>query len=393
MKKVLIKTTEAGGYNRKTTEEIREVENDWEHEREEGVLYYNTHIDNYNYFSMVDNQVRKQYARCEEFSIKPIVEKVYRDAGVDMNTIKKYPVEGYYYKTPGLRKYFQLVRNLQENPDVYSKVTDSKETEELIWLLGNTIWGTIASERSLTIFPRMKDIMTHTMNDLGLKELWTIPNIMKCLDECATGNTNLVELAYLTGDIRCLTAGCETNALYREMAFCCSGCIGASIGEPQYPKEVHVYHWDVSVNVEAMGIILVDKYNEVINRFEKEDLLTTYKAFPLTAPSLENFRRLDMNLESPRVAMLGQCLYDREYYHWILDKGEVTEKWSTGIITTETYKNKTEPIEFDDWDMSGVEDEDEDGNKTVNFNKLWGSDIPGMGACVLPTVKMIDGKK
>jgi len=378
MKKILIKTTEAGGYNRETTSSgIIEVDNDWVQEKEEGTIYYNTHVDNYNYFSMIDNQVRKQYAKCEEYSIKPIIEKIYKDAGVDTNSIKKYPVEGYYYKTPGLRKYFQLVRNLQENPNVYSKVVDSKEVEEITWLLGNTIWGTIPSARSLTTFPRMKDIMTHTTNGLKYQENWTIPNIMKTIEKYATGNTNLVELAFLTGDIRCLTAGCETNALYREMGFClASGCMMPGV-TPQFPKEVHVYHWDVSENIDEMGPKLVDKYNEVINRFQNSDMLSSYKAYDLIEPNLLNFETLVRDLESPRVAMLGQCVDDRKYYHWILDKNEVKEKWSSGIITTETYINKKDPIEFDDWDMSGVEEEDENGNKTINMNKLWGTSEPG----------------
>jgi hypothetical protein len=366
MKKILIKTVEAGGYNRvTTTSDIMEVADDWEHEKEEGTIFKHTHIDDYNYFSMIDNQVRQEYALCEEYSIKPLIEKMYKDAGVSTDNLKQYPVEGYYYKTPGLRQYFQLVRNLQETPEVYNEIEDSKETEEIIWLLGNSIWGTVSSDRSLTPFPRMKDIMTHTLNGLVLKDEWTIPKIMAKLEKSATGNTNLVELAYLTNDVRCLTAGCETNALYREMSLCYASGISNINVEPRYPKEVFIYHWDVTEKVDEMGPKLVNKYNEVIERFqtEKDDSNRIYSmggrrlSRELIAPTLINRDQFTWFLESPRVAMLGQCEDDRQYYHWILDKNEVKEEWSAGIITTETYTNNQPPVSFDDWDTSGKEPE------------------------------------
>jgi len=366
-------------------------------DKEANIMYHDVHIDDYNYFSMIDNQIRSEYTLCEEFTLLPKILKLYEDNGISSKEkdLVHYPTEGYYYKTPGLTRFFQLVRNLQENPSVYKKIKPSIEVDELVWLFGKSIWGTVVSERSKTIFPRMKDILTHSLNYLQLAPLWTIPNIMDTLPKFATGNPNLVELAYLTGDIRCLTAGAETNALYREMGFCMSGC--CVISAP--PKDVYRYHWDVKENVQSLGEKLVDLYNEILNKFQKEfagpsdgktsytaSLKTTYIMLPgmssdtyvrklpklIQKPTVENHSSFKNNLESPRVAMLGQMLDSPMHYHWILDNDKVTEKWAAGVITTENYINKTGPELFDKWDMSGVKDAD---GKT-NLGKLWSTNNP-----------------
>lgn len=353
-------------------------------------LYYE--VDDYSYFAMVDNQVRSEYALCEEYTLLPMVKKLYADNGISIEEkdLVHYPTEGYYYKTEGLRKFFQLVRNLQENPTVYNKVDrNAPEVGELIWLFGNTIWGTVASKRSETIFPRMKDILTHTLNSLQLKPLWTIDNIMKTIHSFATGNANLVELAYLTGDIRCLTAGAETNSLYREMSFCCSGCYIA----PKKTITKRFYDWKVSEKVENLGDRLIDKYNEVLGRFQKVLANPDDKrisAIPrkgvfayagtrnepklLIKPKLDNHESMlsNQDLESPRVAMLGACLDDGTYYHWILDNDKVREQWANGVITTENYINRTGPEKADLslWDMSAVKDKE----GKINLNKLWSTE-------------------
>lgn len=304
-----------------------------------------------------------------------------------------YPVEGYYYKTEGLKKYFQLIRNLQENEDVYSKINlESKEIKDLVWLLRNTVWGTVPSQRTKSPFPRQKDILTVTMDALQIKPMWTIPNILSTLKDWATGVPNLVELAYLTKDIRCLTAGAETNALYREFAVCFSGCIG-SIARPL--KIVNVYHWKVSEDVQSLGEKLVDKYNEILNKFVTNIApVTDYtpSAIPqgsrmlwpmetrknpklLIGPTEQNQESMlsIQELETPRVAMLGLCKDDGQYYHWILDNDKVTEAWSNGMITTENYINKTGPEMFDitNWDWSGVDEKNENGETVTDATKLW----------------------
>lgn len=362
-------------------------------DKETNIEYRYYEVSDYNYFSMIDNQVRSEYVLCEEFTLLPLVEKLYKDNGIDSDLEKliHYPIEGYYYKTKGLTKYFQLVRNLQENPKVYKKVKPSQIVEDLKWLFGNYIWGTIASERSETIFPRMKDILTNTLNSLQLPELWKIDIIMSKIHEFATGNPNLVELAYLTGDIRCLTAGAETNSLYREMSFCASGCM--SIGFIP-PKIVNVYTWKVSEKVQSLGDKLIDKYNEVIIKFQKEIAdskdpksssiprkgFTVFKQFSrdipklLVKPTEENQESMLLNqdLESPRVAMLGKLLNSPMHYHWILDNNKVTEKWAEGVITTENYMNNKGPEKFNSWDMSGVTNED----GKIKLGKLWSTKSP-----------------
>ena len=130
-------------------------------DKEANIMYHDVHIDDYNYFSMIDNQIRSEYTLCEEFTLLPKILKLYKDNEIspEEKDLIHYPTEGYYYKTPGLTRFFQLVRNLQENPTVYKKVKPSIEVDELIWLFGSSIWGTVPSLRSETIFPRMKDIL------------------------------------------------------------------------------------------------------------------------------------------------------------------------------------------------------------------------------------------
>jgi len=378
-------------------------------DKDANIEYKHYKIDDYNYFSMIDNQVRSEYSLCEEYTLLPLVEKMYKENGLKPipENLIHYPVEGYYYKTKGLTKFFQLIRNLQENPEVYKKIQSSNTVEDFKWLLGNNIWGTVPSLRSETLFPRMKDILTHTMNSLQYKPEWYIDNIMAMLPKYSTGVANLVELAYLTGDIRCLTAGAETNALYREMSFClASGC--GSFFAPM--KIVNVYHWEVNSEVQELGERLVDSYNEILNKFCKEftnqdsmtPSLTSKKTLGygnenygrsipklLVKPTKGNQIKLIQDLESPRVAMLGQCIDDGMYYHWILDGNKVVERWSDGMITTENYVNKDKPEQFNNWDFSGVTGED----GKINMGKLWSttSDTFVLPKIVPGTVENKDG--
>ena len=311
------------------------------------IIERNIDITDRQFYSMVENQVRTKYARCEENTLLPLVENIYKLNKIEDVKLIDFPVEGYYYKTPKLRRYFQLVRNLQENPEIYSEIKDSNEVSELTWLLNSTVWGTKKSERTEGRFPRMRDILSITLDELKFAENWKIDIILKKLPEFATGNANLVELGYLTGDIACLTASAETNALYRDFSMCLfSGCGSFNV------KYVDIYHWKVKPEVDEMGKRLVEKYNEILNHFEKSANL-------LIHPNINNHIGFDKSLESPRVAMLGRNMDTGTYYHWIMETGgNVREEWSTGVITTEGYKNGKESMPFQLFDFSGLKQED-----------------------------------
>lgn len=48
-------------------------------DKEANIMYHDVHIDDYNYFSMIDNQIRSEYTLCEEFTLLPKILKLYKD--------------------------------------------------------------------------------------------------------------------------------------------------------------------------------------------------------------------------------------------------------------------------------------------------------------------------
>lgn len=276
-------------------------------------------IKNYEYFAAIDNQVREIFSKFEETVMNKKLFDIYKINNIKEDEIIEYPIEGYYYKSIRLKKYFQMIRNLQQNDKIYTNIKESEEVEELKQFLSDTIWGTIKSDTTNSPFPKMKDILTISMEKCGK---WTIEDITKEINNNITNNPNLVELAALTKDIKCLVAGAETNCLYREMAFKCC-----------YMKEEYI--WLVDKEVEDLGTKLVERYNEIMSNFK-------YTA-KIKIPTIQNISLLNIKLENPRVACLGMDELGR-YYHWILDGDTVIEKWHNKIITTENYGK--EPDKF-----------------------------------------------
>jgi hypothetical protein len=291
-------------------------------------------ITNTDYFFMVDNQVRDIFAKFEETVILPKVEHLYNINKINHSVLKEYPIEGYYYKTKALTRYFKLIRNIQHNSLVYENI--DIETPEFMLIKNicdRDIFGTIPSD-GLSPLPRRKDIMTICMEIM--KEGWSIENIMSNLDNYKTGNANLVELAYLTKNPACLTSGCETNSLYRMFALI-SGCyIGKMI------PTVYEYVWLVDKEVEDLGTNLVAEYNKIFDMFElgkyNQYIGTNLSKRYLVAPSVKLCGDLDKKAETPRVAFLGHNLAAATNYYWILEKNmTVRDLWSKNFLTTKSY--------------------------------------------------------
>lgn len=285
-------------------------------------------IDNTDYFYMLDNQVRPAMQAAEVGVFLPIAKRVLANAGVDLTSLKDYPVEGYYWESDSLRLYLQILRNLQHNEDVYEKVTDSEELRFLQNICNNDIWGIEDPHKRENKAPlkRRYDILTITMEDASIfpdhdtaSRPWTIERIMAGLKNNYDNRTNLVELAYLTNNPKCLCCGAETNILYRMFA-CISGSFSCrAIFSP-------IYEWKVSPEVEDLGKRIVTAYNALL----QNEIIV--------APTLENHTKFTKEPKLPRVAMLGYVTETNEYYHWILTNyGDLEEIYSTNIITTESY--------------------------------------------------------
>ena len=280
-------------------------------------------INNKDYFYMIDNMFRKETMWHEQFVSLPKALKLLNDSDISNIELTPYLPEGYYCLTKKLKYYFTIIKNLQENDKLFDRVKNTKELKYLKKILGNTLYGTKKSNlHEGTPLPRMKDIMTLCMNDKtvfpdDVYHAWTIPKIMNNLPNHFTGNPNLVELAYLTGEIECLVAGCETNILYREHATI-SGCCSF---EAIPPKII----WNVDKELQILGEKLIDKFNDL---YEKQVL----------KPNEHNAGLFDRFAEKPRVARLGYQIDTKEHYYWILDsEGNVFGLYDTKSITTESY--------------------------------------------------------
>ena len=213
---------------------------------------------------------------------------------------------------------------------MYKLVKDSEELRFLQKICHNDLFGIEDPHKRENNAPlkRRYDILTITMEDTSIfpdhnttPRPWTIERIMSGLKNIYANRTNLVELAYLTNNPKCLCCGAETNILYRMFA-CISGSY--SLSSSYCPT----YEWKVSPEVEDIGKRIVAAYNELL------------KTETIVVPSLNNHLHFTKTPKLPRVAMLGYVTETNEYYHWILTNyGDLEEIYSPNIITTESYTN------------------------------------------------------
>ena len=297
-------------------------------------------IDNTDYFYMLDNQTRPAMQAAESGVFLPIAKRVLANAGVSFDQLKDYPVEGYYWENDNLRLYLKILRNLQHNGNVYEKVKDSEELRFLQKICNNDLFGIEDphSRENNSPLKRRYDILTITMEDASIfpdhnkvPRPWNIARIMEGLKNNYGNRANLVELAYLTNNPKCLCCGAETNILYRMFA-CISGSYSCSVPRPP------IYKWKVSPEVEDLGERIVAGYNELL------------KTEIIVAPTLDNHIKFTKTPKLPRVAMLGYVTETQEYYHWILTSyGDLNEIYSKNIITTESYTNAMNEGQWDQY--------------------------------------------
>ncbi len=275
-----------------------------------------------DYYYMIENQIRSEMPKFEVGIMLPLAEKLLKFSNIRNNELVDFPVEGYYYKTEGLRRYFKILRNLQHNKDIFNKISGG----DLIWSLQqichNPLFG---EEKEYPVddwkdapLKRRYDILTLTMED---KELfnpneprpWSIDRILTGLDKYFKGRVNLVELAFLTGNPRTLLCGAESNSAYRMYAMI-TGCYYAE----------REYVWGVSSNMEWLGKKVIDAYNTLIGS-------------SMVVPTIFNHQSLNNKPELPRVAQLGKVLTTNEKYFWVLDKNDYFyDKYTQETITTES---------------------------------------------------------
>lgn len=287
-------------------------------------------ITNSDYFFMIDNQVRPAMMKIETEKFLPLAKKFLEKCNVTISELKEYPIEGYYYETKELSLYSKILRNLQHNKDVIAKFVDCEELEKLKNICNNDLFGLEdpAGRGGEGPIKRRYDILTRTMESMEIfpdqffvPRPWSIDRIMDGLSTQFGNRANLVELAYLTGDPKCLCSGAESNSAYRMFA-----CITGSYAISASYKPVE-YVWEVTPEVEDLGKRIVVEYNKFLNN---ESIVT---------PTVKNVWRWNLKPKVPRVALLGYVKATNEYYHWILDERfQLSEVYSPNIITTQTYE-------------------------------------------------------
>ena len=284
------------------------------------------------YFVKLDDMVRTQMMRYETETVLPVARRIFSSLPPDVQKLKSdFPVEGYYYKTDALRELFILVRNFQQNKDVYKHIDASSEDIAFLKrLYENDLFG----EKARRKYPwpdapvqRRWDILTIVMSDPvfddGTPRPWTIDNVLAMLRRERTGHANLVELAAQVGDPVLLTAAAETNALGRMFAWV-TGSMGSS------PSEFIEYQWLVSKEVQELGDRIINAYNTL---FGEERILH------LSSNNMQH--QYWPELDVPRVAHLGLVLLTGENYFWIVDyDGTVSDRYSIEMITTESFIKK-----------------------------------------------------
>ena len=287
-------------------------------------------ITDIDYFFMIENQVQNHMKEYETKICLPMAKKVIEKSNISLGELTEFPTEGYYYETEDLKLYFKILRNIQHNEDMWDRIVNCDELEFLKNKCDNDIFGVVDPLGRNVNAPikRRYDILTLTMEN---KEVfpdhdtshrpWTINRIMNGLGKMYNNRTNLVELAYLTGDPKCLCCGAETNSLNRMIAY----ITGSYSMTPLYQP---LYVWAVTPEIEKLGSRLVTEYNKLM----ENDLIIQ--------PTLENHFNLKSEPKLPRVALLGYITETKEYYHWILDEYfMVRDVYSKEIITTESYIN------------------------------------------------------
>jgi len=267
-----------------------------------------------------------------ETSIVNIAEKALGEAGFD---IGNYPIEGYYYETKELERYFRCIRTLQE------KFTEKKTAniKKLHGIYTHPIFGLEKGRRTaidmehgdqnlapVTVSPVRDPIYYASKKAFKSYGTWTIDNIMKNIERDKIG-TCLVGLAILVDDdnkkknynpiATCLS--CETTVLSREKLR-----VKTSVKAPEG------IDWKISKNIEEYGKKVIDGYNELFekNNFkEKLGYITPDNILGILERADSIIRCVNLN-----------CVDDngrKLFYHWAIKPKDKVKKDAT---TIDAYK-------------------------------------------------------
>lgn len=281
-------------------------------------------ITDVDYFYMVENEIRNSMKKYEVGVMLREAQQVLSESGVSFSELVQYPVEGYYNESPCLKTYFTIIRNLQENEQIFDRINKKSKSLDFLWkVISSPIFGKLIISKNNPktkepVLPRMSDIVTETMSDKDLFNSesgnpWNSEDIILGMSRYfSLDKTTLVSLAFFTGDKKCLLGACESNSLYREIVYFTGCCLN-----------MVEYEWRVSSLMQKMGEQLICDYNKLIGS-------------SIEAPTIFNHLKFNKNPKYPRQIVLGKVLTTNQYYYWKVDKNNVfSEGYTDSLVTTE----------------------------------------------------------
>lgn len=282
-------------------------------------------INNREYFLAVANTVRANMKEYEQETLLPAVKKIiFDDIKAKRESLKEYPIEGYYWETNRLKEYFQLIRNLQTNEDIYEKIQRRSSDEYYLIknFLSNDLFGNRVTSESHSPLRRRDDIVTETMNNKEYFNLYephpwhSIDHVISKIIPDKITSPSLINLGCLINENECIITALETNSLYREIAYATGSYLLGGTEENEYI-------WNVSPAVEEMGSEVIEEYSDLI----KKEILK---------PNASNIWMHKFQLNEPKIALVGEIILTKEFYHWVyLGGGRCFDFYDDGINTTE----------------------------------------------------------
>ena len=239
------------------------------------------------------------------------------------------PVEGYYFETPQLRKYFRLMRALQEVEDAdATEIKTLPEFRLLYEIADSPLYGRPQRVRGdcLMLLPTGRDSLAQALLE-AQPESWDVRAIVDAAHRAALeyDDISLVGLAARANDPVALAALRESVVLYAELV--------TVIGGDEDPPE---YVWRVDEDLERAA----NRFIEIFNKFIPNAIRT---AKPDNAGWF--YHAYEENEILGRCARIATRMDNGEHYHWAVRLGssrlpEVDDFWSAEVWTTERYQRE-----------------------------------------------------
>jgi hypothetical protein len=279
-------------------------------------------INDFEFIIGLDGFYRNNMMKYESDDLLPLLEKMVKQLNICLDDVE---IEGYYYLTKELKKYFKIVKNLKNiSIDKIEIFKEYNGYNKLIDIFCSDLYGEYKFDKY--IIPSVNDILNQALKSIDVNK-YNYEIILEYAYKLLQNKKKitLVELGILKKDPIIVTALRESAALYVDVVIA---------GDPE-PVEYN-YTWNVSKEIENAG-------NEIINTFNK---ICPYK---IPYGSKENaeiyyneFTDNKINNRCIRIAEDDNGLK----YHWAIKYNYYTGKykfeefWDKKLWTSEKYKNK-----------------------------------------------------